>query len=199
MKQFHIVFYLYSTSNHNNYCARFQCEAIVFYLYSTSNHNPNEYKTKSIIIVFYLYSTSNHNSAISLAIFAILSSICILHQTTTKTDATLGVRVLSSICILHQTTTPSSGEYSWYHCLLSVFYIKPQRGGSSLCCRRGLSSICILHQTTTWAKVNQCFQNCLLSVFYIKPQPRKLWQTESPYCLLSVFYIKPQRPINSFL
>ena len=56
-----IVFYLYSTSNHNQTVEGSYNSSIVFYLYSTSNHNSDRYIRNPQIIVFYLYSTSNHN------------------------------------------------------------------------------------------------------------------------------------------
>ena len=72
----------------------------------------------------------------------------ILHQTTTKTAATL----LSPSCILSKfyiKPQPRSGDrYTQQGCILSKFYIKPQQ-----CC----------------GQVNQ-YQCCILSKFYIKPQ-----------------------------
>ena len=37
------------------------CASVVFYLYSTSNHNYPEILKEIADVVFYLYSTSNHN------------------------------------------------------------------------------------------------------------------------------------------
>ena len=56
-----IVFYLYSTSNHNLSLLLNLALQIVFYLYSTSNHNTTTRYISFLTIVFYLYSTSNHN------------------------------------------------------------------------------------------------------------------------------------------
>ena len=113
---------------------------------STSNHNDNSnyhkntalslfyikpqllvvaYITKDI--VFYLFSTSNHNR-------------------NPKEEYHL---ILSFISFLHQTTTPRGYPHVIQHCLLSLFYIKPQRVPVSPITRL----------------------NCLLSLFYIKPQP----------------------------
>ena len=61
-----IVFYLYSTSNHNCRLELYSEAVIVFYLYSTSNHNYGWQLYLEGVIVFYLYSTSNHNHASSL-------------------------------------------------------------------------------------------------------------------------------------
>ena len=78
-----IVFYLYSTSNHNKPKPLNILPLIVFYLYSTSNHNATEGGVITLGIVFYLYSTSNHNSEHVSKSTVILYSIFILHQTTT--------------------------------------------------------------------------------------------------------------------
>ena len=78
-------------------------------------------------IVFYLFSTSNHNR-------------------NPKEEYHL---ILSFISFLHQTTTPRGYPHVIQHCLLSLFYIKPQRVPVSPITRL----------------------NCLLSLFYIKPQP----------------------------
>ena len=58
---------------------------IVFYLCSTSNHNDDLIADRRIKIVFYLCSTSNHNEVLSLRLRRILSFISVLHQTTTYT------------------------------------------------------------------------------------------------------------------
>ena len=73
--------------------------------------------------------------------------------------------------ILHQTTTETSGVPAEPGCILSKFYIKPQR--------------C---QDPEW-----CPPCCILSKFYIKPQLGVGPQRSAPCCILSKFYIKPQR------
>ena len=78
--------------------------------------------------------------------------------------------VLSFISFLHQTTTSCSRNDNRLHCLLSLFYIKPQRAEQK-------------HEEA---------ENCLLSLFYIKPQPEVQRRSVGPNCLLSLFYIKPQ-------
>ena len=61
--------------------------------------------------------------------------------------------------------------YFWsFRCLLSIFYIKPQR------CSNSVTSKCC----------------CLLSIFYIKPQLICYKLVKAVSCLLSIFYIKPQ-------
>ena len=73
--------------------------------------------------------------------------------------------------ILHQTTTGCSDCEQVRRCILSKFYIKPQRFGSGI--------------TTGF--------RCILSKFYIKPQLRLERELACCSCILSKFYIKPQR------
>ena len=77
--------------------------------------------------------------------------------------------------ILHQTTTFLPFRQISHCCILSKFYIKPQR------------------------LVAVVFDNagCILSKFYIKPQQLKPWERSTPGCILSKFYIKPQPPAEA--
>ena len=98
-------------------------------------------------------------------------------------------------------------------CILSKFYIKPQRRaptgktGSVVSYRNstsnhntpaavlgssGLYLIEILHQTTTIWQPSGRADRCILSKFYIKPQPHAAKPQRSNCCILSKFYIKPQ-------
>ena len=72
----------------------------------------------------------------------------ILHQTTTAGIAQPATFELYLIEILHQTTTKRSRTRDRSRCILSKFYIKPQR----LC------------RCSSWPS------GCILSKFYIKPQ-----------------------------
>ena len=72
----------------------------------------------------------------------------ILHQTTTAGIAQPATFELYLIEILHQTTTKRSRTRDRGRCILSKFYIKPQR----LC------------RCSSWPS------GCILSKFYIKPQ-----------------------------
>ena len=83
---------------------------IVLYLYSTSNHNSFCNLEHHTLIVLYLYSTSNHNYKEVVGMFTELSYTFILHQTTTRS-----VRSVFSC-----------------HCLIPLFYIKPQPPVQSL-------------------------------------------------------------------
>ena len=73
--------------------------------------------------------------------------------------------------ILHQTTTHCKCIQFTLCCILSKFYIKPQR--------RGLR--------------NLRHSSCILSKFYIKPQRLCRCSSWPSGCILSKFYIKPQR------
>ena len=100
-------------------------------------------------------------------------------------------------------------------CILSKFYIKPQRSFWSVFCgcvvsyRNSTSNhnakgllrtsmplylIEILHQTTTPLPFDWCCICCILSKFYIKPQPETAATLTTSGCILSKFYIKPQHP-----
>ena len=79
--------------------------------------------------------------------------------------------VLYLIEILHQTTTTRKRHSSVLCCILSKFYIKPQRS----------------------AKQSKRTYSCILSKFYIKPQPVEASDVERRCCILSKFYIKPQQ------
>ena len=99
-----------------------------------------------------------------------LSYIVFLHQTTTRQEAGQMVGKLSYIVFLHQTTTIVVYLSLYTNCLISSFYIKPQRQGE--------------HGADT--------AYCLISSFYIKPQHQASCCLRLSYCLISSFYIKPQ-------
>ena len=76
--------------------------------------------------------------------------------------------------ILHQTTTRFEIEIPNPRCILSKFYIKPQRS-----------------QPPYFLRLR-----CILSKFYIKPQPFRRFRWMPPCCILSKFYIKPQQSLT---
>ena len=121
-----VVSYRNSTSNHNLAAVAADERSVVSYRNSTSNHNPTEGRRNVILVVSYRNSTSNHNSC-----------LCISEET-----------ALYLIEILHQTTTLACWVPRPCCCILSKFYIKPQRKR----CR--------------WYGISRC----ILSKFYIKPQ-----------------------------
>ena len=77
--------------------------------------------------VLYRYSTSNHNIVCLHNSISMVSYIVILHQTTTSSANLLTVFWVSYIVILHQTTTNVTTCIFLIRCLISLFYIKPQR------------------------------------------------------------------------
>ena len=83
-----------------------------------------------VVVVSYRNSTSNHNGLAAIPSGRMLYLIEILHQTTTPAALQLLLVVLYLIEILHQTTTSMSSFVASICCILSKFYIKPQRRAS---------------------------------------------------------------------
>ena len=100
---------------------------VVSYRNSTSNHNNGEVTIHVRQVVSYRNSTSNHNSSEPAVPAWMLYLIEILHQTTTRHLGCRGRRGLYLIEILHQTTTMIGINIGKCSCILSKFYIKPQR------------------------------------------------------------------------
>ena len=100
---------------------------IVFYLYSTSNHNPIGTDTfhRPLYSIFILHQTTTLFNLI-LSTFQ-LYSIFILHQTTTRKY----IRTFLINCILSlfyiKPQHPHIGHDEERNCILSLFYIKPQQ------------------------------------------------------------------------
>ena len=72
-------------------------------------------------------------------------------------------------------TSNHNFSFAWpasWCCILSKFYIKPQR----------------------YSPVINSTPRCILSKFYIKPQLARQWLLVPCGCILSKFYIKPQLP-----
>ena len=144
-----IVLYRLSTSNHNRPVCVHNVRYIVLYRLSTSNHNHGSVLDEVVYIVLYRLSTSNHNSVRLWRTYHQLSYIVFLHQTTTH--PLQGHRyincLISSFYIKPQRIEE---KYSlWIYCLISSFYIKPQRAVCISWLRHVLSYIVFLHQTTT--------------------------------------------------
>ena len=83
--------------------------------------------TLAATVVSYRNSTSNHNGSVGVINDAELYLIEILHQTTTYALDNQIKAMLYLIEILHQTTTIEDVAPIIYSCILSKFYIKPQR------------------------------------------------------------------------
>ena len=127
---------------------------------------------RSRIVVSYRNSTSNHNRARNNLTTELLYLIEILHQTTTRRESSRRT-LLYLIEILHQTTTKTPAGFFLSGCILSKFYIKPQR-----------TPLLLLGTAS-----------CILSKFYIKPQQKQMMRFSASCCILSKFYIKPQLPM----
>ena len=104
-----VVSYRNSTSNHNLRSYMDTQSAVVSYRNSTSNHNKCDWLREDGNVVSYRNSTSNHNNVLYNTIRAALYLIEILHQTTTNMCASA----------------------FFAGCILSKFYIKPQRPTST--------------------------------------------------------------------
>ena len=143
---------------------------VVSYRNSTSNHNYFFVFMLVRCVVSYRNSTSNHNWVQQRYLDWSLYLIEILHQTTTPLVLALSPLALYLIEILHQTTTYRRRVCKCVCCILSKFYIKPQRVNPA----HGYS------------------RSCILSKFYIKPQQLLAALLTARSCILSKFYIKPQ-------
>ena len=208
-----VVSYRNSTSNHNTSFRPFMsvkgCILSKFYI-KPQRHACRLCVTK---VVSYRNSTSNHNANVPLYSYWVLYLIEILHQTTTASTVLLVSKVLYLIEILHQTTTLPLAILLLLRCILSKFYIKPQRLALAVLVIRVVSYrnstsnhnvmsaqafmmklylIEILHQTTTALFGCRRPLSCILSKFYIKPQLLGELSERHPGCILSKFYIKPQ-------
>ena len=126
-------------------------------------------------VVSYRNSTSNHNSGSAAGANSELYLIEILHQTTTSTSTPGGKPgcILSKFYIKPQRSRRT--VFRRQRCILSKFYIKPQHARDQM----GIS------------------RSCILSKFYIKPQQASDNHDHRRCCILSKFYIKPQQ--GSFL
>ena len=107
--------------------AQFWKQKVVSYRNSTSNHNYDDFGNRDSDVVSYRNSTSNHNRIFGLLRILLLYLIEILHQTTTMYLSGLQCGLLYLIEILHQTTTVPVICGPSIRCILSKFYIKPQR------------------------------------------------------------------------
>ena len=125
-----VVSYRNSTSNHNYVNPLSWQYLVVSYRNSTSNHNLDVGHKFRVVVVSYRNSTSNHNA--SIPPYPVDRVVSYRNSTSNHNlaDAYVTTKQLYLIEILHQTTTKSD-EVEWYKgCILSKFYIKPQRRAS---------------------------------------------------------------------
>ena len=125
-----VVSYRNSTSNHNSFSILWKIISVVSYRNSTSNHNFTPRIDYSQGVVSYRNSTSNHNGDLD----AVTQVLVVSYRNSTSNHNYL-VRVfrlalLYLIEILHQTTTLATMFPRVRRCILSKFYIKPQRRAS---------------------------------------------------------------------
>ena len=187
-----VVSYRNSTSNHNPACCRRSRPCVVSYRNSTSNHNPHTPSGSAFPVVSYRNSTSNHNRRVGS-----LSARRVVSYRNSTSNHNCGAcvyqcQLLYLIEILHQTTTPGYFSNIPECCILSKFYIKPQRSSRD----SALETRCILSKFYIKPQPmddKECLRNrCILSKFYIKPQHPSWISGTVCCCILSKFYIKPQ-------
>ena len=123
-------------------------------------------------VVSYRNSTSNHNLW---KVRRLPASVVSYRNSTSNHNCIRGQLPSGQSCILSKFYIKPQrfGELdlSNHGCILSKFYIKPQLHGYGLA-RSGLYLIEILHQTTTGYFDHITAVGCILSKFYIKPQRR---------------------------
>ena len=171
-------------------------------------------------VVSYRNSTSNHNYRPRRFTQRWLYLIEIPHQTTTKGQGANPGNTLYLIEIPHQTTTDRYINPPVECCILSKFYIKPQRkrcrwyGISVVSYRNSTSNhnvypggwdpqtlylIEILHQTTTCHKAGEAPAWLYLIEILHQTTTRRFAGASKQSCILSKFYIKPQRRASYWL
>ena len=125
-----VVSYRNSTSNHNAAPLLHLAGLVVSYRNSTSNHNHEHLLFRRGLVVSYRNSTSNHNRLL----LTFLPPLVVSYRNSTSNHNMRKVRRLSAslylIEILHQTTTGGRKVFERTCCILSKFYIKPQRRAS---------------------------------------------------------------------
>ena len=99
------------------------------------------------------------------------------------------------VLYLHSTSNHNSelaSEYLITSCIISSFYIKPQRSGMSP--HGWFSCIISSFYIKPQPQYNPFMQwrSCIISSFYIKPQLVKVFLNLLYSCIISSFYIKPQ-------
>ena len=128
--KFKVVSYRNSTSNHNLKPSHFGTKSVVSYRNSTSNHNCWPCHHEAARVVSYRNSTSNHNYFRSVDVVPDVVS----YRNSTSNHNPAGddniELLLYLIEILHQTTTQTIQHGQGDRCILSKFYIKPQRRAS---------------------------------------------------------------------
>ncbi len=137
-------------------------------------HNPNN--TKSRYVVLYLSSTSNHNdTGVHTGI-----AVVVLYLSSTSNHNT-------SAILRHRSSS----------CVISFFYIKPQRRSCDPPSRRRCVISFFYIKPQPWFGCTKNDGGCVISFFYIKPQRELMKARLCESCVISFFYIKPQRPTRN--
>ena len=127
-----VVYYPISTSNHNMISVNRAAHMlyIILFLHQTTTTNYTNHESEKLYIILFLHQTTTrpHHENNRDALYIIL----FLHQTTTATQSFSKYRSLYIILFLHQTTTTASDGFHNSRCILSYFYIKPQRAADEL-------------------------------------------------------------------
>ena len=131
---------------------------------------------KQLLALCYIFLLHQTTTTINVAgCLDVLCYIFLLHQTTTTINVAGCLDVLCYILLLHQTTTFNAAYSGESCCVISFFYIKPQRN------LQALRPSC----------------SCVISFFYIKPQLQGEVPRAGIRCVISFFYIKPQQILVS--
>ena len=127
LREFEI--FLSQKGNVNNSCnyAAFQyCRLyLIEILHQTTTNRPCCRRSGPLYLIEILHQTTTIRFIVTFVLLLYL--IEILHQTTTYIGLLIENNLLYLIEILHQTTTPGPDYRKRYSCILSKFYIKPQR------------------------------------------------------------------------
>ena len=164
---------------------------VVSYRNSTSNHNRSWSIKRMRSVVSYRNSTSNHNVRRCVIKIDKLYLIEILHQTTTGgwTKWIASCCILSKFYIKPQRPTGHGREL--YGCILSKFYIKPQRVE-----RFTFDGVVVSYRNSTSnhnksGPISIDFKLYLIEILHqTTTSPTRTYVL--PCCILSKFYIKPQ-------
>ena len=187
---------------------------VVSYRNSTSNHNKNTKNQSNIglYLIEILHQTTTRRRQCCCCQWLYL--IEILHQTTTSGKATSHNSQLYLIEILHQTTTPARLRSMSRCCILSKFYIKPQRNRTRLGSKKVVSyrnstsnhnhsssynttRRVVSYRNSTSNHNISMFRGVSIMLYLIEILHQTTTDNLDIYslrsCILSKFYIKPQQ------
>ena len=126
-KKVWVVLYLSSTSNHNNAPVHIDKSKLcyIFLLHQTTTKRQSTSRKLTLCYIFLLHQTTTQSY--NMWNYVQLCYIFLLHQTTTQKHKLTSQMLLCYIFLLHQTTTQLWVLNSRACCVISFFYIKPQR------------------------------------------------------------------------